>query len=65
MSDPHDDYYARKQAHREEVIDWIGLWRELVDDAGSTFRRVLALLGLAFPGRQFGICRMAAPPLSG
>lgn len=49
MSDPHDDYYARKQAHREEVTDWVGLWRELVVDAGTTFRRVLALLASLSP----------------
>lgn len=48
-TDPHDDYYARKQAHRAEVADWIGLWRGLFSHAGPTLRKVLAFAAVLLP----------------
>lgn len=43
-TDPHDDYYARQQAHRAEVADWSGIWREVAADVSPTLRRVIAIL---------------------
>lgn len=38
--DPHDEYYAHQQAHREELSDWFG---RRLDRRDRTFRRVIAV----------------------
>lgn len=38
--DPHDDYYIRQQAHREELSDWFG---RRLDRRDRKFRRMLSL----------------------
>lgn len=45
-TDPHDDYYARQQAHRAEVADWAGIWQEVATDISPTLRRVIAVLAI-------------------
>lgn len=45
--DPHDEYYARKQAHRAEMFGWVGQRRAPGDSAPRKSLIVVAVLFVA------------------